>query len=73
MIKSNYSNLQYNNAGDLVKIVPGFGFSINLKGITISDTSVQVLTEAIGDNAGINPSVETKVQLACYNLFEQSD
>ena len=64
LIKSNYSNLLYNNVGDLVKIVPGFGFSISSKGITISDTSVQVLTEAIGDNAGINPSVETKVQLA---------
>ena len=64
LIKANYNNLQSDNVTDLVSIVPGYGFIAKKKTVTFSDTSIQVVTEAIGDNQEIDTSVETKVQLA---------
>lgn len=64
LIKINYNNLQSNSASDLVSIVPGFGFIALKQSVTFNNSSIQVVTEAIGDNQEIDTSVETKVQLA---------
>ena len=64
LIKANYGNLTSGNISDFIKIVPKFGFNIKPKGITIGDTLVQVVIEAIGENSGIDPSIEINFQLA---------
>lgn len=64
LIKTNYKNLLYNNVTDFVTIVPVFGFNASLGSIIYNPSSIEVTTDAFRDTAGLNTSVETKIQLA---------
>ena len=45
-------------------LTPGLGFGIKTTSLNIASSSIQVVTEAIGTTAGIDPAKETTVQLA---------
>ncbi len=64
LIRVNYPNLTVGNVSDFVKIVPELGFIIKTREVILHDDLISVITDPIGDNAGIDPSVELNVQLA---------
>lgn len=63
IFKSNYRFITASEISDLLKIVPDNGFGVAISSSTVDKTKVQVITEAIGTNAGIDPLAEPDIML----------
>ncbi|MCX6158650.1 MAG: hypothetical protein NTY74_11800 [Ignavibacteriae bacterium] len=65
IFKASYPYVTPTDISDSAKVVPLlFGFDITTTNVAINETSVTVAISAIGNNAGIDPLVETGIQLA---------
>jgi len=64
IVSTNYQFVTADSVTDQTFLTPGLGFGIKTTSIDIASGGIQVVTEAIGTNAGIDLSSEKTVQLA---------
>lgn len=65
----NYQYTESENLTDLMKIVPSLGFGITTAGMNLSSGGLNIDTEAIGTNTGINTVVELNIQMVSVLFF----
>ena len=65
MIKKNYPYVSEFGLTDGVYMGPSFGFGITTTDVSLSDSAVEVAIDPIGNNEGIDTSVEKFIALAC--------
>ena len=70
IMKRNYHNVAPDDILDTITLVPEVGFSVNVTDVTISQEEIEVTIEAIGENSGIDPVAEPKIQLALVSFFK---
>jgi hypothetical protein len=64
IVGTNYKFVSTDTVTEQTFLTPGLGFGIKTTSINIASSGIQVVTEAIGTNAGIDLTKETTVQLA---------
>ncbi|MDP2364841.1 MAG: hypothetical protein Q8M94_13870 [Ignavibacteria bacterium] len=74
IVKSNYSNVQSDSIGDLVKLVPDIGFSVQIITIDVDQNRLRATINGLTFNSGIDPSVELYFQMVgIMHLSNPSD
>jgi hypothetical protein len=71
IVQTNYRYVTSTDISDLLKLVPGNGFGVNVSNNDVDRLRVRVVISAIGVNAGINTLVETSLKMTCV-LFMSS-
>jgi hypothetical protein len=64
IVSTNYKFVAVDSVTDQTFLVPDLGFGVTTTSITVSASSIQLVTEAIGNNAGIDLTTEKFIQLA---------
>lgn len=64
IVRANYNNVQADSVGDLVKLVPDIGFSVQVNSSVLDENRLRIVLNGITENSGINPAVELYFQLA---------
>ena len=64
IVKTNYSNVTADNLDDDIMLIPDTGFEVTATSVTLTNTDVTVVLEAIGNDKGIDPAQEVNFQLA---------
>ena len=62
IVRSNYTNVQPDSIGDLVKLVPDIGFSVQANSFTVDANRLRVTLTGLTSGSGINPAVELLIQ-----------
>ncbi len=70
IMKKNYHNVTPDDVSDNLMLVPEVGFNVTVTETTVSGNEIKVTIEAIGENAGIDPVTETKLQLALVAFYK---
>ena len=70
IMKSNYHAILPDDVTGSATMVPDVGFSVNISSSTITADETKVSIDPIGNNSGIDPLVETKIQLASVIFFK---
>ncbi|HCY77275.1 MAG TPA: hypothetical protein DHV28_15255 [Ignavibacteriales bacterium] len=63
IVKANYSNVQSDSVGDLVRLVPDIGFSVQVTSITVDAAHLAVTLDSLTSSSGIDPASELFFQL----------
>jgi hypothetical protein len=69
IVGTNYRFVSVDSVLEQAFLTPGLGFGIKTTSINIASSGVQVVTEAIGTNAGVVQASEATVQLATILSF----
>ena len=64
IVKANYRNAQPDSIGDMVKLAPDLGFSVQITNIGVDENHLRVTLNGITASSGINPAVELYFQIA---------
>jgi hypothetical protein len=58
IVKANYKNVQSDSIGDLVKLVPDIGFSVQVITFNVDANRLRVTLTGLTSSSGIDPAVE---------------
>lgn len=64
IVKANYRNTQADSIGDMVKLSPELGFSVQATAIGIDENHLRITLDGITASSGIDPAVEIYFQIA---------
>ena len=70
IMKYNYHAVLPDDISGSVSMVPEIGFSVGIDSSAIQQHSITVKINPIGDYSGIDPVLETKIQLSCVAFFK---
>lgn len=70
IMRSNYHAILPDDVTLAASLVPDIGFSTDITSSTIEPPAITVTIDPIGFNSGIDPLVETKIQLATVLFFK---